>query len=179
MNNTPAGLIDGNLEIFLVDNQVMAIDAGKVLNYMDLPEHKREPFQTELANDEAALSILINDFGIQTNDDAEEQFVGCRYGSLNSTPDYDGKRLKTDAPVCDHIADCTGFNIVCKVPNGLTRREYEIIRLIVNGKQDIEISFEFKIALPTVRTHLNNIREKIKVNNRVEIAAWAREKGIY
>lgn len=179
MTKLPAGLVDANLEVFLHGNELKAICNGQVKDYLDLPLEIRAPFKSEMFQDLEAVEVLSTDFKITETAKMEEQFVACRYGSLNYTPDFDGKRLKSDAPICDNIGTCKGFAIVCKVPAHLTRREYELVRNIVNGLQDIEISFKYKISVPTIRTHLRNIRQKIKVNNRVEIAHWASEKGIH
>ena len=58
-------------------------------------------------------------------------------------------------------------------PDGLTEREVEIMRLITGGKTDREIGGELFISHKTVGNHLSNIRSKIQVNNRTEVAAYA------
>jgi len=183
MKNLPSGLDDNTLEIYRCKSgKVKALMNGNSVSYIELPGILREPFQAELIGDRAAINCLRNEMKITDSDEMEEKFVSCRYGALDSSPDFDGKITRTDAPVCDCIKYCKGFNVVCKVPAGkngtLGRSEYMVATLVAMGKQDKEIAAELSIELPTVRTHLNRIREKLCVNNRIEIADWVQSHGI-
>lgn len=55
----------------------------------------------------------------------------------------------------------------------LTPREKEILKLIVLGNKNAEISESLHISTHTVKTHINNIFGKIKVPNRVQASLWA------
>lgn len=50
----------------------------------------------------------------------------------------------------------------------LTKREKEILELIKTGLQNKEIAGKLHISSQTVRKHLENIYDKLQVNNRVE-----------
>lgn len=50
----------------------------------------------------------------------------------------------------------------------LTTREKEILELIKTGLQNKEVAEQLHISPQTVRKHLENIYEKLQVNNRVE-----------
>ena len=176
--NIPAGLTDNNLEVFLHNNQVKALQNGNTVNYTHLPMVMRKPFQDDLLSDIKAMECLKLVFGLKTMTEQEVQFVACRYGALDHTADYDGETLKTDAPVCKKIASCKGFGVVCKVPGHLSRSEYRVTQMVSNGLQDIEIADSLNIRISTVRTHLSRIRDKIGVNNRIEVSRWAQDKGI-
>jgi len=63
------------------------------------------------------------------------------------------------------------------LPN-LTRRELEIIALIEDGLSNKEIAVRLKIELPTVKTHIHNVLEKLHLNGRREAARYARERGL-
>lgn len=54
-------------------------------------------------------------------------------------------------------------------PYGLTRREREILRLVVNGKQNKQISESLGKSIRTVETHRFNIMKKLGVNNAVDM----------
>jgi DNA-binding NarL/FixJ family response regulator len=60
----------------------------------------------------------------------------------------------------------------------LSERELDIARSIANGRTNHEIAAELFISLSTVKTHLTRIQNKLRVRNRVEIAAWAWENRI-
>ncbi len=52
----------------------------------------------------------------------------------------------------------------------LTRRELEILRLVAEGMTNEEIGKRIFISEKTVKTHLTNIFDKLKVNNRFKAA---------
>jgi DNA-binding CsgD family transcriptional regulator/tetratricopeptide (TPR) repeat protein len=58
-------------------------------------------------------------------------------------------------------------------PDGLTRREVEVLRLIAAGRSNREIAQELTISLKTVARHISNIFAKISAANRTEAAAYA------
>ncbi|MGI5493607.1 response regulator [Microtetraspora malaysiensis] len=62
--------------------------------------------------------------------------------------------------------------------NPLTDRELDVVRLVATGRTNQEICDELFLSLSTVKTHLANVRDKLAVRNRVEIAAWAWETGV-
>ena len=66
---------------------------------------------------------------------------------------------------------------VLGLPN-LTRRELEIVALIEEGLSNKEIAVRLTIELPTVKTHIHNILEKLQLDGRREAARYVREKGL-
>ncbi len=52
----------------------------------------------------------------------------------------------------------------------LTKREHEILRLVAEGLTNEEIGKRIFISEKTVKTHLTNIFDKLKVNNRFKAA---------
>lgn len=63
-------------------------------------------------------------------------------------------------------------------PLGLTTREIEIIRLLAQGATNKEIAKRLFIAQNTVKVHLKNILEKLKLRNRQQLAAYAVQEGL-
>jgi DNA-binding NarL/FixJ family response regulator len=59
----------------------------------------------------------------------------------------------------------------------LTEREEEVLQAVACGRTNAEIGVELFISLGTVKTHLASIQTKLRVRNRVEVAAWAWETG--
>jgi DNA-binding NarL/FixJ family response regulator len=59
----------------------------------------------------------------------------------------------------------------------LTWREREIARLVAQGRTNSEIAAALFIAAGTVKNHLAEIQRKLRVRNRVGIAAWVWETG--
>lgn len=179
----PAGICGSGVEIFRTNDwKVFFLQNGFKHPYSTMQIGYRQYFQAELAEDKDAFKILKYDFGLDTSDKIEEMFVGCRYGNLDYCADLINGKLNHDAPRCDRISWCVGFNIVCKIPvpkNGpLTRREYEIITFLAQGKITKEISEYLSISDTTTRTHIQRIHAKLGVNNNIEVGNWAHKHRI-
>src|SRR5690606_38516095 len=52
---------------------------------------------------------------------------------------------------------------------GLSKREAEIVQLVVDGLRNYEIADKISISLNTVQSHLNKIFRKLGVSNRPEL----------
>ena len=60
----------------------------------------------------------------------------------------------------------------------LTPREIEIIRLVAQGLRTGAIAGRLNVAEATVKTHLHNIYDKLKLDGRVALTLYAKEKGL-
>ena len=60
----------------------------------------------------------------------------------------------------------------------LTAREKEVLELLVAGLTNKEIGARLQIAENTVKNHLKNIRGKLHLDNRVQAAMAAVERGL-
>ena len=63
-------------------------------------------------------------------------------------------------------------------PDGLTRREVEVLQLICDGMTDREIGENLFISIKTVGNHVSNILNKTSTANRTEAAAYATRHSI-
>ena len=59
----------------------------------------------------------------------------------------------------------------------LTEREREVAVAIGQGKSNAEISRELYMSVATVKAHVSRVLEKLKFNNRVQIALLAHDAG--
>jgi DNA-binding NarL/FixJ family response regulator len=64
------------------------------------------------------------------------------------------------------------------VTTGLTPRELDVLRLLVEGNSDREIAAALFIGARTVQTHVANLFTKLGVNARAEAAAVAVRRGL-
>jgi DNA-binding CsgD family transcriptional regulator/tetratricopeptide (TPR) repeat protein len=64
------------------------------------------------------------------------------------------------------------------VPEILTRRETEVLRLVADGRPNREIADLLFISEKTVARHLTNIFTKLDVESRTQAAAWAYRQGV-
>lgn len=60
----------------------------------------------------------------------------------------------------------------------LSDREIEVLEQLVHGKDNKEIAQALSIAPSTVKTHLQNIMEKLHLKNRIEAAVYAVGEGL-
>jgi len=65
-----------------------------------------------------------------------------------------------------------------EVAETLTPREIELVRMVANGLRNREIGEKLFISEGTVKVHLHNIYEKLKVDGRMALSRYAREKGL-
>lgn len=59
----------------------------------------------------------------------------------------------------------------------LTRRENEILRMLVTGQSNADIAAELFVGPATVKTHVSNILMKLEVKDRIHAVIWAYEHG--
>ena len=60
----------------------------------------------------------------------------------------------------------------------LTPRETEIVEMVAQGLRNKGIAERLSISEGTVKIHLHNIYEKVKVDGRLELVLWAQEQGL-
>jgi DNA-binding NarL/FixJ family response regulator len=60
----------------------------------------------------------------------------------------------------------------------LTARESEIVRCVALGMRNAEIAERCQISEATVKTHINNIFQKLDFRDRVELTRYAFRTGL-
>ena len=63
-------------------------------------------------------------------------------------------------------------------PDGLTKRELEVLRAVASGHSNKEIALELVLSVHTVERHVANVYRKIGARNRAEAAAYAARLGL-
>ncbi len=63
-------------------------------------------------------------------------------------------------------------------PGGLTRREFEILKLVAEGHSNAALARTLWVTEQTVKFHLSNIYRKLDVTNRTEASRWAQVNGL-
>ena len=77
------------------------------------------------------------------------------------------KYLQKDRPISE-----------LKKESNLTKREFEVLRYLVDGLKDREIGKEMHISAHTVRSHIKNIFKKLYVTSKAQAVAEAINKGL-
>jgi non-specific serine/threonine protein kinase len=60
-------------------------------------------------------------------------------------------------------------------PAGLSAREMDVVRLVAEGRPNKAIAAELHLSVRTVESHVRHVLAKAGLNNRTQLAAWARE----
>ncbi len=60
----------------------------------------------------------------------------------------------------------------------LTNRELEVLRLAATGISNPQIATRLQISVNTVKAHIKSILEKLNLENRTQLAAYATRKGL-
>jgi ATP/maltotriose-dependent transcriptional regulator MalT len=72
-------------------------------------------------------------------------------------------------------AKSTGGSAAKPPSEDLSERELEVLTLLASGRTNSEIAGDLFVAVGTVKSHVNNIYNKLEVRNRAEAVARARD----
>jgi DNA-binding NarL/FixJ family response regulator len=64
-------------------------------------------------------------------------------------------------------------------PDGLTKREVEVLRLVAAGRSSREIGELLVLSVRTVERHIANIYLKTETHGRAQVTNYARDNGLY
>lgn len=70
------------------------------------------------------------------------------------------------------------FGVSDPVERSLTSREIDVLHLVVQGRTNAEIARELQITDHTVKAHIARIRGKLALDNRVQLTAFAFQRGL-
>jgi two-component system, NarL family, nitrate/nitrite response regulator NarL len=87
----------------------------------------------------------------------------------------DGHYWVGNATVSDVAGSLRKFNVERRRAKafGLTRRELEIVRVVVSGYTNKQIARQFSISESTVKRHVTHIFDKLGASTRIEVALFA------
>jgi len=72
-----------------------------------------------------------------------------------------------------------GPSLAAATPLGLTAREFEVLRLVADGRSNPEIAARLFISAKTASVHVSNILAKVGVASRGEAAAEAHRLRLF
>lgn len=87
-----------------------------------------------------------------------------------------GERFVSTAPLALLVGSGSAFE--ARANHSLTRRETEIIRCLAAGYSNNQIVDALVVSLPTVKTHLSHIYDKLGVRNRRDALGRAMQIGL-
>jgi len=90
------------------------------------------------------------------------------------------KAGRLDGDAVDAVLGAAGHRVSRRRedPDGLTRREVEVLQLIARGVSTKEAAARLVVSVKTVGTHIENIYAKIGASSRAEASLYAVERGL-
>ncbi len=64
-------------------------------------------------------------------------------------------------------------NLALNIANKLTSREIEVLRYLIEGKNNTQIATILFVSINTIKAHVSSIMAKFGVKSRVEVAVKA------
>ncbi|MDM1502293.1 helix-turn-helix transcriptional regulator [Myroides marinus] len=165
------GIIPGdtNIEIFSDKTTRTAyfIQNGRTRVIDKLPQEIKTKLYTMLANDPIAREDL-KDFKFH---EALNEYVICMFGKLDNTPDIINGEIQLAEESCEPGCRCQKWQskITGIDKYGLTHKEKEVLRYLVNGKADKAIATKLNISPNTVSTHKMRVFKKLNVHSKREL----------
>jgi DNA-binding NarL/FixJ family response regulator len=111
----------------------------------------------------AARALKAGASGYLTKDTASEQLVGA---------------IRKVAAGGVHVSDAAAAGLVSatRAPHeGLSDREFEVLRLLVGGRSPTEIAAQLHLSVKTVSTHKAHIQDKLALGGTADLVRYALE----
>lgn len=134
---------------------------------------------TTYADDESVMSALrAGARGYLTKDASSEEIERAIH-------DASAGRTRLDPAVQERLVELVTNPSTAAQPGApeppggaLTERETEVVMLMSQGLSNREIASRLFVTEATVKTHVNNVFNKLDVNDRASAVAWAFRAGL-
>lgn len=173
----PGMLDDNSVEIFVIDDQLKAIQNGKIISFTDFSFPLIQIIEEAMNADEKAVEALMQ-MHPGSNLRRIEQFAKCRFGGLDFTPDIkNGVIGEGDYWDCPLRNTCAHNGVLCKAPkiNGqaITPEELQIIRFSATSTTNEVMAEELNLPFGTLHKMKQVLYEKCGVQTKQEMTVKA------
>jgi DNA-binding NarL/FixJ family response regulator len=114
--------------------------------------------------------LLTGAAGYLTKEEAAESIVDAVRGVARGEEGWFSRRAKAQLSALTRQDN--------QATKEITKREQDVLRLVVGGKTNQEIGLELGISEKTVEKHVGALFTKLKVSSRVEAAVLAVQQGL-
>lgn len=135
----------------------------------DVRARARAFFAQIMSSDEAA-ELAVDAL------DAHGEYVS-RQGRWRAVPTRDGGKVVVVLSLGDRPA-AAETKPDARVPERLTPRQFEILRLLDAGRSTEEIASDLSLSATTVRNHITNLLAALGVHSRLQAVVIARKTGL-
>ena len=157
-----------------------AVSANEVMNQRDL-------VKTEFFNDFLTVDGLYYGINIYVYDNANRNIGDFRIWRSRKRENFDRRELRMLDMIAPHFRNAMRNILFAKhqVPSldldeirgnlsdrfGLTPRELDVACALLKGGSDKNISNALHISMPTLRSHIQHVFDKLLVNSRTEFCS--------
>jgi DNA-binding CsgD family transcriptional regulator len=174
----PPGLMDDSVEFFIHDHEVKALYKGRSWKFDEFPTELVEIIDNDMASHPKAMKALA-DWDITDPSEQMRQYIACRFGGFDYSPDINGEGIIQVAEYvdCGRRGKCAYEGKLCSsivLANGvLTKKEIEVLKLIGQGLLDKEICDSLGIAQDTLRSHKDSLCSKSGLQRKAALSVLA------
>jgi DNA-binding NarL/FixJ family response regulator len=165
-------------DICLVSDTLNELDIGIFMQHLlDTDKHARVVMltdNTDISQLNCALKAGVVGYLLKSIGTEE-----LRNSILNASR---GKKVFSqsfNSLMSDRYADLTQSNSDSNPMDQITKRETEVLQLIVDGYTSQEIAKLLYISPRTVETHRSNLMQKLKIKNTAALVRFALEEGSF
>ena len=159
---------------------ISGIDATKKIMELNIPNVKVVILTAHVSEDEIFNSLSAGAFGYIMKDINTEQLMvilktiknGAMWIDPQVVPFIKDKNCGVIPP---RQLSRAGFR---ETHSNLTQREYEVLKLVVDGQTNSEIAKTLTISEHTAKAHVCNIIQKLLVDDRTQAAVKALKEGL-
>ncbi len=164
-----------------VQSEGWAMSITEAVDYaLELRSHSpsmpslREAVPAGLTPREVDVLLLVAQ-GLTDAEVAEQLFLARRTVNTHLTSIYTKIGVSSRAAATRFAIE---HGLVSTAPVGLSKREIEVLRPLVDGRSNQEIAAILFISPHTVANHVASIMNKLGLDSRTAVATWAVRQGI-
>jgi DNA-binding NarL/FixJ family response regulator len=167
-------------DLLIIDVRMPVMDgieaAGHLKDYA--PNTKSIVLSMHDSEEYILKSIKAGASGYLLKDTGKEEFLKAIKTVFNGGKYFSGDI--SNVIVSNYLQTTSTTNPTVKTPKntlGLTKKEIEILSLILSGMTNTEISDKLGKSKRTIETHRFNLMKKMNVKNLIELSSKAKELG--
>ena len=123
-------------------------------------------------DDQVVQAIRSGALGYLRKDSSPDELVSSIHNvalnRMSLPPDLVRKVISNEQPVAED-----------RPANELTAREQDVLRCVAQGFSNKQIASELSVSPTTVRTHISNLLRKLDLENRTQLALYARQNKMH